>query len=462
MISRFTNGFLGLMLCSALILQNVRAQQADSTVLMQFFKNELARGQAYSNLERLCKGVGHRLSGSANADKAVTWAQKTMLEMHPDTVFLQEVMVPHWVRGEAEQATIEVKGAKPESVPILALGGSIATPPDGLLAQVIEIHALSELEQLRDKVKGKIVFFNRPMDPEELLVFDAYGKAVDQRWAGPSEAAKYGAVGTVCRSMTTASDDYPHTGAMRYKDSIPQIPCCAISTKGADRLSASLKKNPDLKFRFSQHCSKLPDVKSYNVIAEIRGSEHPERIIVAGGHLDSWDVGEGAHDDGAGVVQCMEIIRLFKEAGIRPKNTIRIVAFMNEENGLKGGRKYAELAKNNKEQHLCAIETDAGAFSPRGVSMEGSDTLRDVMRSWRPLLEQFGLYDFEREGGGADISPLKDQAVPVLELMPDSQRYFDYHHTNNDVFESVNRRELELCAAAMAGIVYLLDKHDWK
>lgn len=462
MMSRFINVLFCCLLCSSLMTSTSDAQQADSAVIKQFFNSELASGSSYGNLEKLCKGVGNRLSGSANAEKAVLWAQKTMTELHPDTVYLQEVMVPHWVRGKTEKASIEVNGQAPIAVSILALGGSIATPAEGLVAQVIEIHALSELELLGDKVKGKIVFFNRPMDPQEILVFDAYGKAVDQRWAGPSEAAKFGAVGSICRSMTTATDDFPHTGAMKYKDSIPQIPCCAISTLGADRLSAMLKKNADLMFRFTQSCSKLPDVKSYNVVAEIRGSLHPDRFIVAGGHLDSWDLGEGAHDDGAGVVQSMEIIRLFRDVGIRPKNTIRIVAFMNEENGLKGGRKYAELAKNKNEKHLCAIETDAGAFSPRGLSMDGNDTLRSLIRSWKPLLEPYGLYDFEREGGGADISPLKDQQVPVFELMPDSQRYFNYHHTNKDVFEAIDRRELELCAAAMASLVYLLDQYDWK
>ena len=261
--------------------------------------------------------------------------------------------------------------------------------------------------------------------------------------------------------MNLRLDDYPHTGSMSYGD-IPvkdRIPAAAISTNGADLLSISLRLNPDINFFFRQTCEQFEDVESYNVIGEIKGSKYPNEIIVVGGHLDSWDLGDGAHDDGAGCVQSMDVLRLLKETGYQPKRTIRVVLFMNEENGLRGGNKYAEVAKLNKEKHVFALESDSGGFTPRGFSFDCSDAEFKQIAAWKTLFEPYLIHVFQKGHSGADIGPLKNDAIVLAGLVPDSQRYFDHHHAANDTFEHVNKRELELGAASMASLVYLFDKY---
>lgn len=447
-----------LLLTSLLVSFYARSQQNDSLIIRQLFTEVLTNGKCYQTLDYLSNKIGGRLSGSPQAQQAVEYMHRTMTSFGFDSVWLQEVMVPHWVRGEKEQAAIvTTKDRLP--VNICALGNSTGTPKNGIEAVVIEVKGIQELALLgREKLEGKIVFFNRPMDPTHIHTGAAYGGAVDQRSRGASEAAKYGAVGVVVRSMTLAEDDHPHTGAMNYIDSFPKIPACAISTKGANELSRLLKLRMagSIKFYFRQSCEMLPDVKSYNVVGQIRGSEKPDEIILVGGHLDAWDNGDGAHDDGAGCVQSIEVLRLFKQLNLRPKRTVRCVLFMNEENGLKGGLKYAELARQNNEKHLAAIESDAGGFTPRGFNTNASgDTLR-VMQSWISLLKQYGIDKITTPGGGADIGPLAKQGVITIGFVPDSQRYFDYHHTAIDTFDKVNKRELELGAASMAALIWLL------
>lgn len=435
--------------------------QTDSAMIKKIFNEALTNGKSYANLDYLTSKIGGRLSGSPQAQQAVEWAFKTMKEAGADTVYLQECMVPHWVRGEKETAKIVTSGTKSlKEVPICALGGSIATPAEGITAQVLEVKSFEELAKLgKEKVKGKIVFFNSPMDPTQIETFNAYGSAVKFRWAGASEAAKYGAVGAVVRSCTLTQDDNPHTGVMGYKDSINKIPTCAISTNGANWLSENLKTDKNLKFYFKMSCQTLPDEKSYNVIGEICSNVKSNEYIVVGGHLDSWDTGKGANDDGCGVVQSIEVIRIFKTLGLKPKCNIRAVAFMNEENGGRGGKKYAELAKLNNEKHIVALESDAGSFTPQGFSSDVTPQVKKKLKSWRPLFEPYGIYNFDRDGSGSDIAPLKANGVPCLELMPDSQRYFDYHHTPIDVFENINKRELELGGAAMTAIVWMISQH---
>ncbi len=435
--------------------------QTDSAMIKKIFNEALTNGKSYSNLNYLSKKIGGRLSGSPQAQQAVEWTFKAMKEAGADTVFLQECMVPHWVRGEKESAKVIASGMKNyKPVPICALGGSIATPAEGITARVVEVKSFEELAKLgREKIEGKIVFYNSPMDPTQIETFNAYGNAVMFRWAGASEAAKYGAVGVVVRSCTLVQDDNPHTGVMGYKDSIKKIPACAISTNAANWLSESLKTYKNLKFYFKMSCQTLPEEKSYNVVGEIRGSEPSKEYIVVGGHLDSWDNGEGANDDGCGIVQSIEVIRIFKTLGIKPKCTIRAVAFMNEENGGRGGKKYAELAKLNNEKHIAAIESDAGSFTPQGFSSDVTPEVKTKLKSWRPLFEPYGIVNFDRDGGGSDIAPLKKDGVPCIELMPDSQRYFDFHHSPSDVFENVNKRELELGGAAMTSLVWLISQY---
>jgi len=454
-----------LVLSSLFLIITSASAQTDSVVMRKIFDEALVNGQCYQNLHYLCKNIGQRLSGSANAQKAVDWGKKLMEGYGFDKVFLQEVMVPHWERGVKEQGYI-IDGAKKIPVPICALGMAVATPANGITASVVEVHSLAEVAELGEKViKGKIVFYNRPFDPKFIETGTAYGTAGDQRRAGPSMAAKYGAVGVIVRSLTEANDDYPHTGTTQYTDDAPKIPAAAISTKAADKLSAMLKlrKFPQAKFFFKQSCRLLPDAKSYNVVGEITGTENPNKFITVGGHLDSWDLAEGAHDDGTGVMQSVEVLRIFKALGWKPKNSIRAVLFMNEENGTKGGLKYAELAAQNKEQHIAAIESDEGGFTPRGFSFEGltADKIKSINKNYKALFEPYEADRLVIGGSGSDVGPLKVTmpGVTLIGFRPDSQRYFDIHHTPNDVFENVNKRELELGAAAIASLVYLIDQH---
>jgi len=434
------------------------AQDNDSTVIRKFFNESLSNGKSYEWLRDLTTNVGPRLSGSEGAKKAVQWG-KTLLESGGyDRVFLQDVMVPHWVRGAKEEGYI-LDGKQKIKVPLVALGGSVATPKKGITAEVIEVKTFQELRALgKEKCEGKIIFFNRPMDPTKINTFEAYGQAGDQRRSGANEAAKLGAIGVIIRSLSSTENDFPHTGSMVYATGVPLIPAAALSTNAATLLSKTLKENPNTKFYFKQSCETLPDAPSHNVVAEIKGTEHPEEIIVVGGHLDSWDLAQGAHDDGTGIVQSMEVARLFKNLGIKPKHTIRIVLFMNEENGNRGGVKYAELAKQNNEKHIFALESDNGGFTPRGFGMQGASAeLLTKVQSYRTLLAPYGLHEIERGGGGVDIGPLAPQGTVLIGFKPDAQRYFEYHHASNDTFDTVNQRELEMGAASMASLIYLLD-----
>jgi len=436
----------------------ITADDLHQVQVNKIFSTALSSGQSYPMLEQLCKDVGARLSGSPEAAKAVEWSKNKMESYGFDNVFLQPVMVPHWVRGAKESAKIIADG-KEQSVNILALGNSVGTGAKGITAEVVEVQSLDQLVELGEKViKGKIVFFNRPMDQTKLITGSAYGGAVDQRVWGASEAARHGAIGVIVRTVGTAQDDFPHTGTLRYKEDAPQIPAAAISTNDADVLFEMLTADPSLKFHFQMNCEMLPDVLSYNVVGEIKGSSNPDEYIIVGGHLDSWDVGEGAHDDGTGCVQSIEALRLFKVLNIKPKHTIRAVMFMNEENGLRGGNEYARLAKEKKEKHLVAIESDAGGFSPKGFRFSGTEQQRNAYLQLKKYFAPFDIYSFEGKGGGADIGPLAAEGTALVGLYPDSQRYFDYHHANSDTFDKVNRRELELGAASMASLIYLIDQ----
>ena len=436
------------------------AQTTEEQTIKAIYKSSLTNSKCYSWLDYLSNKVGARLSGSANAEKAVQYTKAQLETLGLDSVYLQEVMVPKWVRGEKETAYILYNKTK-INVPVCALGGSVATSKNGLTAEVIEVYSIKELEALGAKIKGKIVFFNRPMADEQIETFNAYSGCVDQRYAGAKEASKFGAVGTIVRSMNLRLDDFPHTGAQSYGD-IPKsqyIPSAAISTNGAELLSKTLKSNPTVKFYLKMSCQQMDDALSYNVIGEIKGSERPENIMVVGGHLDSWDLADGSHDDGAGVVQSMEVVNIFKNLGYKPKNTIRVVLFMNEENGGKGGKKYEELSKNNKENHIFALESDSGGFSPRGFSFEADDANFNKIVSWKNLFEPYLIHSFVKGHSGSDIEPLTSKAIVKAGLKPDSQRYFDYHHALNDKFDAINKRELELGAATMASLMYLMDQN---
>ncbi|NIV15547.1 MAG: M20/M25/M40 family metallo-hydrolase, partial [Aliifodinibius sp.] len=323
--------------------------------------------RGYELLRELCQ-IGPRLSGSENSSKAIQWAKTKMLNMGLDLVRLQPVMVPHWVRGNVEQAKVIDTG---EELSIAALGGSVGTPIDGITAEVLEVQSFEELKKRADEARGKIIFFNRPMDPTKTNTFAAYGEAVNQRVHGAKQAAKFGGVAALVRSITTKYDDVPHVGTMFYSDSFPKIPAAAISLVGADTLSNAIKENSNSKVNLKLSCQTLPNVKSYNVIGEITGLEKPQEIILIGGHFDSWDKGHGAHDDGACCIQILEVLDLFKRLNIKPKRTIRCALFINEENGLRGAKRYAQLADSaSTEIHVAAIEADRGAFTPRGFTVD--------------------------------------------------------------------------------------------
>ncbi|GAA4816658.1 M20/M25/M40 family metallo-hydrolase [Litoribaculum gwangyangense] len=436
--------------------------QTDEEVFRTIYTQSLTNGKSYEWLNHLSNQIGSRLSGSLGAEKAVAYTKEELDKLGLDKVWLQPVMVPKWVRGAKEFAFIESEPGKTTNVNICALGGSVATPALGIKANVVEVKNFEELEKLgKENIEGKIVFYNRPMQPDLIHTFEAYGGCVNQRYQGAVEATKYGAVGVIVRSMNLRLDDLPHTGAMTYED-LPvekRIPSAAISTNDAELLSTMLTLNNNIQFYFKQSCKQLADVQSYNVIGQITGSEFPNEFMLVGGHLDSWDLGDGSHDDGAGVVQSMDVLRLLKESGIKPKRSIRVVLFMNEENGLRGGRKYAEVAKQKDENHVFALESDSGGFTPRGFSFDCNDASFNQVLSWQPLFKPYLIHYFEKGGSGADIGPLKSETTVLAGLRPDSQRYFDHHHASNDIFDAINKRELELGAATMTALVYLFDKY---
>ncbi len=448
----------------ALCLHGI-AQPTDESAIRQIYNKALSEGKSYAMLEYLSTKVGSRLSGSPGAAAAVEWSRHQMEDLGFDSVWLQPVMVPHWVRGQKEIGRV-INSRKMGSIDlsVCSLGGSVGTGPGGIAAYVIEVKSFEELALLGIKsVQGKIIFFNRPMDPNQIQAFAAYGGAVNQRGSGASEAARFGAAAVLVRSMGLNTEDYPHTGGMRYADKIPKIPALAVSTKDADLLSNLLKDDKGLQVYVESHCELLEDAPSFNVVGQINGAEYKDEMIIVGGHLDSWDLGQGAHDDGAGCVQSIEVLRIFKSMGYKPKRTIRAVMFMNEENGLRGGTKYAELATRNKEKHIAAIESDRGGFTPRGFTISADTATRKRIQRWKPLLEPYGLSDFGQEGGGADIGPLSVQpGVALIGFLPDSQRYFNYHHTREDTIDKVDKRELELGSASMAALVYLIDKYGLK
>ena len=438
------------------------SQNNDQEQIKKIYDAALTQGKGYDWLNYLSNQIGGRLSGSIQAQQAVNYTKSQLDSLGLDKVWLQPVIVPKWVRGTPEFAYFETTPGITTNVAICALGGSVPTPPTGIKANIIEVDGIEELATLgKDKIQGKIVFFNKPMDPTQINTFSAYSNCVDQRYSGALEASKFGALGVIVRSMNLRLDNFPHTGSMGYGDQsiAERIPAAAISTNAADLLSTSLRLNPEINFYFKQNCKQFEDVESYNVIGEIKGSSKPEEIIVVGGHLDSWDLGDGSHDDGAGCVQSMEVLNLFKKTGYTPKRTIRVVLFMNEENGLRGGTKYAEVAEASKEKHIFALESDSGGFTPRGFTFDSSDKNFDKIKSWKPLLEPYLVHYFEKGGSGADIGPLKKDGLVLAGLRPDSQRYFDYHHAENDTFEHVNKRELELGSAAMACLIYLVDSY---
>ena len=444
----------------SIVGMTVFGQKEDSTFIKKVSNEVLTNGKAYENLRYLTKQIGGRLAGSSGMVKAEQWGLKVMQESGADKAWMQECMVPHWSRGGKDEAKATVPGIKKDIIlDVLALGNSMGSGKNGVSEEVVMVNSFDELEMKKDEVKGKIVFYNYKFIDTYVNTFLSYRDAGQYRGQGPSRAAKYGAKAVIVRSMSHAADNNPHTGATRYDSVYAKIPAIAIGLKDADRLRELLLKSK-VKVTLKTYGIFLADTIGHNIIGELKGSEFPDQIITVGGHLDSWDVCEGAHDDGAGVVQTMEILRAFKAIGFMPKRTIRFVLFANEENGGRGGAKYAEEAKEKKEKHIFAIESDAGGFTPRGLGFTGSEEQYQKFLQWKELISPYGATEFSRGGGGSDIGPLnRTFNTPTGSLNPDSQRYFDIHHARSDVFENVNKRELELGAINMAALIYLIDTY---
>lgn len=446
----------GILLLTA-VTAVAKSYKADSTQISRITSHILLKGNCYEDLRVLCKTIGHRLSGTPEAEKAIAWGEKTLKAAGADRVFLQPVWVPRWVRGK-EKLEVDLAGnGKYQTIKALSLGNAVGTDGKTISAPLIMVQTREEFDALpAAQVKDKIVFFNYPFRQELVNAFEAYGDAIWLRGYAPSAAAAKGAKAVIIRSLSTGLADAPHTGSLRYADTVRKIPAFAIGNSTALQLAGALQQHK-VSARLMSEAGMKDSVLSYNVIGELTGTE--EGYIAVGGHLDSWDVGEGAHDDGAGCVQSIEVIRAFKALGIRPRHTIRAVLFMNEENGVRGGRAYADSARAKNEKHILAMESDAGGFVPRGIGLVMPEAQKEKVKSWKSLFATLGILDFEQEEGGVDISYLGKNGVPLAGLLPDPQRYFEMHHSENDVFEIVNHRELKLGAAAMAALVWLVDTY---
>ncbi|MBI5730996.1 MAG: M20/M25/M40 family metallo-hydrolase [Ignavibacteriales bacterium] len=426
-------------------------------IAVKIVRSALLDKKGYEWLKELCS-IGPRLSGSENSAKAIEWAKNKMKECGFDSVWLQPVMVPKWVRGKIEKAYIsKSKKLNGKKLTIVSYGGSVSTSISGITAEIIEVKSLEEAKKLGDKAKGKIVFYNRPFNNGLLNTFEGYGKTVDQRVNGAIEAAKVGAAAVIVRSVQANYDNVPHTGVMNYEDGVKQIPSAALSVIDADFLSKAIKNEPDLKITIKMDCKTFPDVQSYNVIGQLTGNEKPNEVIVVGGHFDSWDKGCGAHDDGAPCLQTMEALDLLKRLNIKPKRTIRCVLFINEENGLHGGIEYGKYSSVSSEINLAGIESDRGAFTPRGFSATTDSLSLMKMQSWLSVLNKADIEWIRKGGSGGDVGQIKN-AKALFGYVPDDQRYMDLHHSDNDVYTAVHPREMELGSAAIAIMSYLLSE----
>jgi Zn-dependent M28 family amino/carboxypeptidase len=409
-------------------------------------------------MEGLCDGIGHRLSGSASLERAVLWAVETLKSDGQENVRAEKVMVPHWVRG-SESA--EMTEPRRMTLSMLGLGGSIGTPPDGITAPVVVVRNEAELETQGGGAKGKIVLFNNPMPPYDDEKGSRYGETVRFRGKGASLAAKKGAVACLVRSVTARSLRSPHTGAMGYADGVTRIPAAAISAEDADIIARLFARGQSVLVTLKMQAQTLPDAESANVIGELRGRERPDEIVVIGGHIDSWDVGQGAHDDGAGVVMAMEALSVLRKLGLRPRRTIRVVLWTNEENGLAGGKAYAKDHAAELARHVAAIESDSGGFAPEGFSVECKDEAREKIaasqvRDIARLVSRLGVKKVLLGHSGADVGPMKDSGVILMGIFTEGSTYFDYHHSPADTLDKVDAEELSRCVASLAVMAYVI------
>ena len=449
-------------LAPRLLAQAGAAPADDAAAFKKIADYALTRGEVYTNLYHLCKNMPGRISGNADSRKAVAWTRKLMESYGFDNVRLQPCVVPTWERGKVARAGIVVPGERDRKVSICALGGSVPTPRQGVTAEVLQVDGTDEIRALpKGAAQGKIIFINRKVDPTCINPYSAYMAEVVGRVNGVAEAARAGAAAVVVRSITYEPDVYPHTGYLTYYDGTEKIPAASIASLHGDWLAEALGRNPRTRLSLKLDCKRLPDTASANVIGEWRGTEFPNEVVVVGAHLDSWDLGEGAHDDGGGCLQAVEALRIIKNLGLKHPRTLRVVLYENEENGLRGSKAYGEEAARNAavEKHIFALETDCGAFAPIGFGFSGDGAKVRKIQAAKSLFVPYGLYDLESGGGGFDIQSLAPLGTVLAGLRMQGHRYFDYHHTQNDVFEAINKRELELGAASMAMLLYWVSEH---
>lgn len=405
----------------------------------------LADSAAWNRLAVMTETFGHRFSGSASLERAIDWSLARMKEDGLDNVRGEPVMVPHWVRG---RESAELITPRRQALPMLGLGGSIGTPPNGITAQVMVVKSYDDLRARAAEARGRIVLFNAP--------FTNYGATVQYRSGGAVEAAKAGAVASIIRSVTPYSMRTPHTGSMRYDSTVRKIPHAAITPEDADMIARMVERGEKVSIKLMMSARTLPDAPSRNLIGELRGTERPDEVVVMGGHIDSWDVGRGAMDDAGGVVAAWEAIRILKALGLRPRRTIRVVGWTNEENGLRGGNAYRDAHRAEAANHVLAIESDGGVFTPEGFGFTGTDSAFAIMQQVGRLLEKIGAGRITRGGGGADIGPMMELGVPGMGLNVDGTKYFWYHHTDADTIDKMTPREVSLCVAAMAIVAYVI------
>jgi len=437
----------------------LQAQDTEKNTISAIYQNALTSYDSYSNLNELCTKAPGRLLGSPASKRAIQILQGQVGKLNPDTCFLQHYTTPSWRVNSPALATVQV-GSKKESLNVVNLGLSVSTPAAGITGEILEVRTLSALDSLGSSmVKDKIVFFNRAMDNSKITTFELYGGAIDQRAGGASKASQYGAAGVLVRSLSTEHYDFPHTGVSKYKDGVTKIPNISISTNDADKLSNLNKNNKGVKVWIKSDTETIDSTHTANLIAEIKGSKHPEKIILIGAHMDAWFNTPGAHDDGAGCEQMIDVFRIFKELNIKPENTIRLVLFMDEEMYQSGSKAYAASVGKEKKTHIVSIESDAGGLLPLGFGIDAGDSVINAIKKQAAQLVDYGIYNTSKGHGGTDIAPLKQFGIPLIGLMTNSQRYFEYHHSANDTVENVSRREMQLGTAAIASLVYLIDKN---
>lgn len=437
----------------------LHAQQSDSITISKIYCNALNSQTAYKNLLELCTNAPGRLIGTEASGKAMKILTDQLKTAGADTIYMQKYKTNVWRNLSHSKASVE-KDGKTIDLNVVALGPSISTPDNGIEAEIIEVKSLEELGTLgKENISGKIVFFNGPMDNTKFNTFAAYSQAGQQRFYGAGKASEFGALGVIIRSLATEIDNFPHTGVFRYSEGFPEIPAIAISTADAEKLHKMLIAEQNLSARIFTKTEIVDSVETGNIIAELKGSKNPGNIILVGGHYDSWFNTPGANDDGAGCMQAIDIIRTFKDLGIRPENTIRVVLFMDEEMNQTGAKIYAENYRKESRPHIAAIESDAGGALPSGFSVQASDSIFKHIVALSEYFKQYDIYNSSTGHAGVDIAPLEEFGIPLIGLKVNSQQYFEYHHSANDTPDKIHRRELQLGTAAIAGLVYLIDKY---